>query len=98
MFDRQFQKLWSADNVEIHLDQRMKLTEVDVESGAAGDCSVCLDPLLVGAEMRALPCGHTYHRKCVDKWLIRRRKCPLCKLDILQHFKTQIGDSSESES
>ena len=52
----------------------------------------------VGAEMRALPCGHAYHRKCVDRWLIRRRKCPLCKLDILQHFRAQLGDSSESES
>ena len=40
MFDRQFQKLWSAADVEIHLDQRMKMTEVDVESEEVGDSSI----------------------------------------------------------
>ena len=63
--------------------------------GSSSQSQLCIQ---VGAEVRALPCGHAYHRKCVDKWLIRRRKCPLCKLDILQHFRTQLRDSSESES
>ena len=40
MFDRQFQKLWSAANVEIHLDQRLKVAEVDPESGEGEDSSI----------------------------------------------------------
>ena len=47
-----------------------------------------------GDEARHLPCGHVFHRPCVDDWLLKRRKCPLCKLNIvgkvpkekLQHF------------
>ena len=70
-----------------------------LEADMAEDCSVCLETMLTGAEVRSLPCAHVFHRKCVDKWLVRKRKCPLCKLDILQHFRNQLTtDSSESES
>jgi len=40
MFDRQFQKLWSAAEVEIHLDQRMQVSEVELENGEVGDSSI----------------------------------------------------------
>ena len=33
MFDRQFQKLWSAASVEIHLDQVMSVSEGKGEEG-----------------------------------------------------------------
>ena len=36
-----------------------------------------------GDEARQLPCGHTFHRACVDDWLLKRRKCPLCNLNIV---------------
>ena len=64
-----------------------------MEEGEEGHCSVCLDPLTLGQETRRLPCGHTYHRSCVDRWLLQKRKCPLCKLDILQYFSGILQDS-----
>ena len=76
---------------------RLELRVVTAEDAKEADCTVCLEQLGLGAEMRRLPCGHAYHRRCVDKWLIRRRKCPLCKLDILNHFQDQLGTASESE-
>ena len=76
---------------------RIELTRLERDSSE--DCSVCLETMVAGAEVRSLPCTHVFHRKCVDKWLVRKRKCPLCKLDILQHFRNQLtSDSSESES
>jgi len=42
-------------------------------------CTICIEDLVPGAEVRRLRCGHVYHRECVDAWLRRSRLCCLCK-------------------
>lgn len=47
------------------------------------DCSICLNTLEHGENIRRLPsCDHTFHRSCIDLWLLRRADCPLCKRDV----------------
>jgi hypothetical protein len=46
-------------------------------------CAVCLDSFHVGDPLRLLPCAHTFHRFCVDKWLVEKKKCPMCKADMI---------------
>jgi len=46
------------------------------EPGAS--CSICLSEYTEGTLLRKLPCGHGFHRRCVDKWLQRNKRCPLC--------------------
>ena len=56
------------------------------------ECAVCLAPFEVGEHLRTLPCGHEFHKTCVDAWLTmpltadqlragqqRQPSCPLCK-------------------
>jgi hypothetical protein len=45
-------------------------------------CAVCLCDFQRGDELRQLPCGHTYHVECVDRWLCKSKVCPLCMHDI----------------
>jgi hypothetical protein len=45
-------------------------------------CAVCLSEFDAGDLMRQLPCKHYFHRHCIDKWLRRNKKCPLCMGDI----------------
>lgn len=41
-------------------------------------CSICMEPLTEGVEVRVLPCGHRFDRSCVDPWLLERSAtCPL---------------------
>lgn len=42
-------------------------------------CSICMDDFEDGDVVRDLKCGHSYHRGCVDEWLMRKNTCPLCR-------------------
>jgi len=44
------------------------------------ECSICLNEFELGDACRCLPgCSHTFHKSCIDLWLLRRAECPLCK-------------------
>lgn len=44
------------------------------------ECPICLHVLKAGDSVRQLStCAHTFHRSCIDLWLLRRADCPLCK-------------------
>ena len=40
-------------------------------------CSICLSDMNKGQVVRELPCKHTFHKKCIDKWLKQSNKCPV---------------------
>jgi hypothetical protein len=42
-------------------------------------CRICLCDYKEEDVCRRLQCKHTYHKKCIDKWLIKNAICPLCK-------------------
>eukprot|EP01084_Bolivina_argentea_P137256 241733_1 len=46
-------------------------------------CSICMTDWKVGDKIRQLPCFHSYHKHCIDKWFIwennkgKNASCPL---------------------
>lgn len=61
---------------------------------ASGDyeieCSICLCEVNAGDKIRSLDsCGHTFHRSCIDLWLLRRGDCPLCKRTVTMDVRTR---------
>ena len=53
-------------------------------------CLICLCDFEVGEKVSALPCCHCFHTKCLDEWIVRNAKCPICKFEIT--LKNLIGE------
>ena len=53
-----------------------------VEEGTDEDegCSICFVDYEEATELRILPCTHSFHKKCIDPWILEQNNsCPLCR-------------------
>jgi len=48
---------------------------------AVSECSICLEDIETVFDKSTLTCCHEFHRKCIDKWSRRQRRCPICRKD-----------------
>ena len=58
---------------------RPQVSRRRVAAGVEGECSICLSEYPVGSYMLFLPCGHSFHSRCLTRWLSRSHTCPLCR-------------------
>ena len=64
------------------------------------ECIICLDD--IENEWKKLECEHSYHKQCIDKWIIVSAKCPLCmkhinnsEIEEIQHnHQNQIDETN----
>ncbi|PUZ76520.1 hypothetical protein GQ55_1G297700 [Panicum hallii var. hallii] len=56
----------------------------EVPDGApTGECAICYAEYVVGAATSVIPpCGHTFHRSCLDRWTSVKRSCPFCRAPV----------------
>ncbi|KAK8956383.1 putative E3 ubiquitin-protein ligase RHA2B [Platanthera guangdongensis] len=48
------------------------------------DCRVCLARFEMDSVVNRLPCGHLFHKSCVEQWLdYQNETCPLCRSHLL---------------
>lgn len=59
-----------------------KKDRIPKEGQGDDECAVCLDDLQT-TPCVTLPCGHTFHRACAQRWFFfrafRTRRCPICR-------------------
>ncbi|MBA0631882.1 hypothetical protein Godav_000712 [Gossypium davidsonii] len=58
------------------------LKTVRIEVGDEEDCMICLEELEVGFDALRMPCSHTFHGDCIEKWLRHGHCCPICRFKI----------------
>jgi len=71
-------------NYTIIQNKIIKIKEYEFNNELEHDdkCSICLENYLKRDIINELKCGHKYHDKCIDEWIITNINCPLCRLSI----------------
>jgi len=78
-----FWKVPLADLAEDNADCGAQCLNVTPSGSSGSTCGVCLVDFVNGDELRLLPCGHRFHRECIDHWLLQSSTvCPVCKTDL----------------
>jgi hypothetical protein len=55
-----------------------KFEDKEFSSKDDARCVICIEEYKKGDKLRILPCGHHFHKKCADEWLIEKPTCPIC--------------------
>ncbi|XAR48026.1 hypothetical protein NMG60_11030717 [Bertholletia excelsa] len=49
-------------------------------------CAICLEDFQEGEMCIVLPvCNHVFHSACIKPWLIKKQKCPNCRVSLTNH-------------
>jgi Ring finger domain len=82
----------SFDNFSVESCQGSIVSKTEEEQphspqGDCDSCVICLEPFCLGDRLRLLPCQHSFHVGCIDRWLSGSHSfddcytagCPTCK-------------------
>eukprot|EP00121_Abeoforma_whisleri_P016025 Awhi_evm2s14730 len=77
-------------------------TDEQVQRSIAGgqlieECCICLQTVVPGDKLRRLPCEHLFHKNCIDKWLIDKGTCVVCRKGFLSIAEDAIDPSHINE-
>ncbi|CAH8357152.1 unnamed protein product [Eruca vesicaria subsp. sativa] len=53
-------------------------------------CTICQESFKNEEKIATLDCGHEYHAECLEKWLVVKNVCPICKAEALVMEKTTV--------
>lgn len=50
-------------------------------------CSICFFKILKPSQTKTLDCTfhHSFHQKCIWKWLVKSNTCPLCRESVSKY-------------
>ena len=55
----------------------------DSDHNGHNECPICLTEFIVGDSLKKLPCGHLFHKNCIQSWFLRKMICPNCKSSVI---------------
>ncbi|KAI3929856.1 hypothetical protein MKW98_004010 [Papaver atlanticum] len=62
----------------LYSEAKLQTKQSTIADGSC--CSICLSDYISSDITRLLPdCGHLFHQKCVDPWLLQHPTCPICR-------------------
>ena len=72
------------------IDKRFPLVELQDLPEHDPTCAICMEDMAAG---RLLPCGHILHEKCLQSWLTRQDRCPLCQHPVTSDHPARLAET-----
>ncbi|KAJ4824160.1 hypothetical protein Tsubulata_042529 [Turnera subulata] len=58
-------------------------SEETIISNSSSGCAICFVDFKDGDSCKVLSgCSHMYHLKCINRWLVKKTRCPLCRVSV----------------
>ena len=73
----------TREQIENNLAEPVAYDSADTARMSEKQCLICMEQFQEGAMVRILPCKHLYDTECIEEWLAKERRCPLCSKDPL---------------
>jgi E3 ubiquitin-protein ligase ATL10/75/76/77/78 len=71
-------------------------TELELP-GLDTECVICISEFTKGEKVRILPkCNHSFHVRCIDKWLKENSSCPKCRQCLLEICQKIVGSQVQA--
>ena len=85
-----------GDFCGVHIKQRvLPLVEEEPDIfGELEECCICLEDIQVKKNQIKTKCEHTFHKKCIQKWITKKTNCPMCRENIDVTTRKKIDRSA----
>jgi hypothetical protein len=67
--------------------EEMAVLPVARHTGKAVSCIICQEDIAEQQEEIFLMCFHRFHGGCIEDWLTKNAKCPVCQYDLKAHIQ-----------
>lgn len=57
-------------------------SECEITGTSFVECCICLERFLEGEELTQLNCKHTFHSRCLMRWVQAHSDCPYCRAPV----------------
>jgi E3 ubiquitin-protein ligase RNF115/126 len=71
-----------ARQADIDALPQIELNESMLDEKGNAECVICKEDVVVTVLVTKLPCGHWFHKECIEVWLKEHDSCPVCRVKL----------------
>ena len=73
--------------MKVEKDKEEKEEKEENEEKEVNSCSICCNDITLQTGKSSLSCHHSFHLKCISRWLSKNNSCPCCRNEVSNEFE-----------
>ncbi|KAF2435394.1 hypothetical protein EJ08DRAFT_335906 [Tothia fuscella] len=83
-----------ASSEDIESLPKKALDETMLNEDGKAQCTICMDDVAVGEEVKYLYCNHWFHEICIGHWLQAHDTCPHCRMSLKESREKYLASKT----